>query len=99
MALAPPARASCANILKGRHNLIAPQTNSHDFSSITGGLMDTRSNNEVTVVDIKMPFFSMVIFMVKAAIAAIPAVIILSFVASVVMTLLAGFLGGPVRHF
>lgn len=61
--------------------------------------MDTRSNNEVTVVDIKMPFFSMVIFMVKAAIAAIPAVIILSFVASVVMTLLAGFLGGPVRHF
>lgn len=61
--------------------------------------MDTRTNNEVTVVDIKMPFFSMVIFMVKAAIAAIPAVIILSFVASVVMTLLAGFLGGPVRHF
>jgi hypothetical protein len=53
----------------------------------------------VTVVDIKMPFLSMVIFMVKAAIAAIPAVIILSFVASVVMTLLAGFLGGPVRHF
>lgn len=61
--------------------------------------MDTRPNNEVTVVDIKMPFLSMVIFMVKAAIAAIPAVIILSFVASVVMTLLAGFLGGPVRHF
>ncbi len=61
--------------------------------------MDTRTNNEVTVVDIKMPFLSMVIFMVKAAIAAIPAVIILSLVASVVMTLLAGFLGGPVRHF
>jgi hypothetical protein len=99
MALAPPAMPSCANILKGRHNLIAPQANSHDFSSITGGLMDTRTNNEVTVVDIKMPFLSMVIFMVKAAIAAIPAVIILSFVASVVMTLLAGFLGGPVRHF
>lgn len=61
--------------------------------------MDTRANNEVTVVDIKMPFFSMVIFMVKAAIAAIPAVIILSFVASVVMSLLTGFFGGPVRHF
>jgi hypothetical protein len=99
MALAPPAMPSCANIFKGRHNLIAPQANSHDFSSITGGLMDTRPNNEVTVVDIKMPFLSMVIFMVKAAIAAIPAVIILSLVASVVMTLLAGFLGGPVRHF
>jgi hypothetical protein len=78
---------------------MAPQTDSHDFSSITGGLMDTRINHEVTVVDIKMPFLSMVIFMVKAAIAAIPAVIILSFVASVVMTLLTGFLGGPVRHF
>jgi hypothetical protein len=61
--------------------------------------MDTRTNNEVTVVDIKMPFLSMVIFMVKAAVAAIPAVIILSLVASVVMTLLAGFLGGPMRHF
>lgn len=61
--------------------------------------MDTRINHEVTVVDIKMPFMSMVIFMVKAAIAAIPAVIILSLVASVVMTLLAGFFGGPIRHF
>jgi len=61
--------------------------------------MDTRTNNEVTVVDIKMPFWSMVIFMVKAAIAAIPAVIILSLVARVVMILLAEFFGGPVRHF
>ena len=38
-------------------------------------------------------------FLVKAAIAAIPAVIILSVVASVVMSLLAGFFGGPIRHF
>ena len=38
--------------------------------------MENYTNNEVTVVDIKMPFWSMVIFMVKAAIAAIPAVII-----------------------
>ena len=51
------------------------------------------------VVDIKMPFWSMVIFMVKAAIAAIPAVIILSVVASVAMTILNGLFGGPIRHF
>ncbi len=61
--------------------------------------METRVNHEVTVVDIKMPFLSMVIFMVKAAIAAIPAVIILTLVARVVMFLLAGFLGDTVRHF
>ena len=61
--------------------------------------MQNHTNNEVTVVDIKMPFWSMVIFMVKAAIAAIPAVIILSVVASVVMSLLASFFGGPIRHF
>jgi hypothetical protein len=34
-------------------------------------------NNEVTIVDIKMPFWSMVVFMVKWAIAAIPAILIL----------------------
>jgi hypothetical protein len=35
------------------------------------------SDREVVVVDIKIPFFSMVVLMVKWAIAAIPAVIIL----------------------
>jgi len=34
---------------------------------------------EITIVDIKMPFMSMVIFLVKLAIASIPAFIILSF--------------------
>ena len=33
-------------------------------------------SNEVTVVDIRMPFGSMVVFMVKWAIASIPALII-----------------------
>lgn len=36
------------------------------------------NNNEVTIVDVQMPFMSMVTFMVKAAIAAIPAFIILA---------------------
>ena len=40
--------------------------------------MNESVNNNVTIVDIKMPFLSMVIFMVKAVIAAIPAFIILA---------------------
>ncbi|MGF1736797.1 hypothetical protein [Photobacterium satsumensis] len=42
-------------------------------------MSDKQENQNVTVVDIRMPFTSMVTFMVKFAIASIPAVIILSF--------------------
>jgi len=45
-------------------------------------------NNNVTIIDIKMPFLSMVIFMVKAAIASIPAVIILSIIGSIIFAVL-----------
>ena len=57
------------------------------------GIIDTTlnvTNNEVTVTDIKIPFFSMVIFMVKWVIASIPAFIILF----VLGTMLTGVLGG-----
>lgn len=47
-------------------------------------------NNKVTIVDIKMPFWSMVVFMVKWTIAAIPAILILA----VLVTMIAGFLVG-----
>ncbi len=40
--------------------------------------MEENRVKEVNIVDIKMPFLSMVIFMVKAIIASIPAMIILS---------------------
>jgi len=40
--------------------------------------MEEYGVKEVNIVDIKMPFWSMVIFMVKATIAAIPAMIILT---------------------
>ena len=43
---------------------------------------------EVSVVDIKMPFGSMVIFMVKWAIASIPAIIILFLLGSIFIALL-----------
>ena len=45
---------------------------------------------DVVVVDIKMPFWSMVVFMVKWGVASIPAIIILV----VVFALLSGVLGG-----
>ena len=40
--------------------------------------MEDYGVKEVNIVDIKMPFWSMVIFMVKTTIAAIPAMIILT---------------------
>ena len=48
----------------------------------------------VNVIDIQMPFWSMVMFMVKAAIASIPAFIILSIIGTLVFSVLAGILGG-----
>jgi hypothetical protein len=51
----------------------------------------------VSVVDINMPFGSMIVFMIKWALAAIPAILILSFILGVVAvvfgTALAGVIG------
>jgi hypothetical protein len=58
--------------------------------------MDSQ-RNEVTIVDIKMPFWSMVIFMVKWAIAAIPAILILVVVGGVLVGSLNGMFGSPGR--
>lgn len=44
----------------------------------------------VRVVDIKMPFWSMVVFMVKWAIASIPAFIILAFIGTLLIALFGG---------
>jgi hypothetical protein len=44
--------------------------------------MEEYSVKEVNIVDIKMPFWSIVIFMVKATIASIPAMIILTILAA-----------------
>lgn len=53
------------------------------------------ANQEVTVVDIKMPFWSMVTFMVKWVIASIPAFIILAAIWVVLATIAAAVLGFP----
>ncbi|CAM4391181.1 hypothetical protein [Vibrio agarivorans] len=56
---------------------------------------EKKINQEVTVVDIKMPFLSMVVFLVKLAIAAIPAMIILS----IIFTILGAIFGGVFHSF
>jgi len=43
-----------------------------------GGKMMSGSGNTVIITDIRMPLWSMVVFMVKWAIAAIPALVILT---------------------
>ena len=53
--------------------------------------MDRQENKEMVVVDIRMPFWSMVAFMIQWAIAAIPALIIL-YVWLTLLSLLAGLL-------
>jgi len=55
--------------------------------------------DNVTITDIRMPFFSMVIFMVKLAIASIPAFIILSVIGSIIFALLGATMGSVSGHF
>ncbi|OUR81496.1 hypothetical protein A9Q82_10165 [Cycloclasticus sp. 46_120_T64] len=56
-------------------------------------MVEQDRHNQVSIVDIKMPFLSMVIFLVKLSIAAIPAFIIMS----VVFTTLFAVFGGVLR--
>jgi len=59
--------------------------------------MNGDKNNPVIVTDIKMPFLSMVDFMVKWAIASIPAFIILAILATLVMGVMGRMMGGMGR--
>ncbi len=59
--------------------------------------MERNGPNTVKIVDFDMPFWSMVTFMVKAAIASIPAFIILSVIGTIVFGLLGGMMGGMSR--
>lgn len=56
--------------------------------------METSGNNRMAVIDFRMPFWSMVVFMVKAAIASIPAIIILAVLGAAVSMAVASMLGG-----
>jgi hypothetical protein len=52
------------------------------------------SPREVVITDVKMPFWSIVVLMVKWAIAAIPAIIILSLLSMAVMFVITAMFGG-----
>lgn len=52
--------------------------------------MNSDKANEVVVTDVRMPFMSMVVFMVKWAIASIPAFIILFIIAMIIGALFGG---------
>lgn len=50
-------------------------------------------NSNVRITDINMPFMSMVIFMIKWAVAAIPAMIVLSIAGGIIASIFGGLLG------
>ena len=52
----------------------------------------------VIVTDVRMPFFSMIVFMVKWAIAAIPAVIILAVLWATTAALVEKLIGVPTQY-
>lgn len=53
----------------------------------------------VTVVDLRIPFWRLVMFFVKAALAAIPAAIILTAISMVVAALISALIGGNPEFF
>jgi urea transporter len=53
---------------------------------------------EVVVTDVKIPFWSMVVLMVKWAVAAIPALIFLLVIGAVASTVIAAVFGGGMHH-
>ena len=59
--------------------------------------VDSNATMEVRIVDIEMSFWSMVILMVKAAIAIVPALIILTMIGMLVFGALGGVISGMGR--
>ena len=58
--------------------------------------MESQNSREVVVVDIRMKFWSMVVFMVKWVIASIPAIIILAIIWAVAVLIFQAITGGGV---
>ena len=58
----------------------------------------TEDKREVVVIDVKIPFWSMVVLMVKWAIAAVPALIILLIIGAVTSLVLAAVFGWGIHH-
>ena len=73
-----------------------PKSHSKPTGSTVATSQYYSENNQVSIVDFNMPFGSMIIFLVKLALAAIPALIILGFIFSLLwaifgVLLLSGF--------
>jgi hypothetical protein len=56
------------------------------------------NQHEVVVTDVKIPFWSLVMLMVKLAIAAIPAFIIVMIIGAVASMVMAAIFGGGMGH-
>jgi hypothetical protein len=52
------------------------------------------SSDRITIVDLRIPFIRLVLFFVKAALAAIPAAIIVGFIVMLISAVIAVLLGG-----
>ena len=50
-------------------------------------------NSNVRITDVNMPFMSMVIFMIKWAVASIPAMVVLSIAGGIIAGIFGGVLG------
>ena len=57
----------------------------------------SENQQSVVVTDIKMPFWSMVLFIVKFSVAAIPAIALLSAIGAVTVLLITGLMHGITR--
>jgi hypothetical protein len=71
---------------------VAAQTVMLVTISETGFIMSDEDAKKVIVVDLQMPFFSIVVLMVKWALASIPAINILAVIFSMVSGLMGGLL-------
>lgn len=56
--------------------------------------MNSEIDKRVVVTDIRMPFFSMMIFMIKWVIASVPAFIILSILGAIVTAIFGALMRG-----
>ena len=59
--------------------------------------MEYDFQREVVVTDVKMPFWSMVVLMIKWSLAAIPAIIILAIIWAIVIGVFGGIFGAMGR--
>jgi hypothetical protein len=65
----------------------------------SGGIVMNGADQRIVVVDLRIPFFRLVMFFIKAALAAIPAAIVIGFVLMLITAVIAALAGGSVDFF